>query len=160
MIQFHFACYGAGTPSHDRFFHRAGDRPPKIASEPFLAALPKALLSHRNGGALACIGHVDRAFSYSFVPQRAGPQRQPFANAIGRILLGEPVGHAVRDFNERYAALSTSLAAKLEELGDGAKIPPERICTDWLERNDAEGYLVVGDPAVRLRSCKLAERDA
>lgn len=151
MICFHFACYGLGTPSNDRFFHEPGQPPEKIAEQPFYAALPKALLSHRNGGALACIGHVDRAFAFSFLSPHAGPQLQPFRNAIGRILLGQPVGHAVKDFNERYAALSTALASLLEEIGYGAKIPAEQLSTSWVERNDAEGYLIFGDPAVRLR---------
>ena len=151
MICFHFACYSLGTPSHDRFFHKPGQLPKKIAAQPFYAALPKALLSHRNGGALACIGHVDRAFAFSFLSPEAGPQLQPFRNAIGRILLGQPVGHAVKDFNERYAALSVELASLLEEVGFGAKIPAEQLSSDWLARNDAEGYMVLGDPAVSLR---------
>ena len=151
MICFHFACYSLGTPSHDRFFHKSDQSPKKIAEQPFYAALPKALLSHRNGGALACIGHVDRAFAFSFLSPEAGPQLQPFRNAIGRILLGQPVGHAVKDFNERYAALSTELSSLLEEVGIGAKISAEQLTTKWIGRNDAEGYMIFGDPAVRLR---------
>ena len=62
LIAFHFACYGAGTPSHDRFMHKRGQPPTEIATQPFLAALPTALLAHPNGSALACIGHVERAW--------------------------------------------------------------------------------------------------
>ena len=65
LIAFLFACYGAGTPLTDRFVHKAGEEPPVIAQEPFIAALPKALLAHERGGALACIGHVERAWGYS-----------------------------------------------------------------------------------------------
>jgi len=155
MICFQFACYSLGTPGHDRFFHEPDQSPKKIAEQPFYAALPKALLSHRNGGALACIGHVDRAFAFSFLSPEAGPQLQPFRNAIGRILLGQPVGHAVKDFNERYAALSTELASLLEEIGRGAKIPAEQLSKKWIGRNDAEGYMILGDPAVRLRTGAL-----
>jgi hypothetical protein len=151
MINFHFACYSMGTPSYDRFFHESGKAPPRIADEDFIANLPKKLLSHPNGGALACIGHVDRTFVSSFVPSGAGSQLQPFRNTIGRILSGQPVGHALKDFNERYAALSTSLAYLLEEIEFGVNVSEQRIATDWVERNDAEGYLLVGDPAVRLR---------
>src|SRR5205085_1585152 len=46
MINFHFACYGAGTPANDRFIHEPGQAPPPIAPKPFIAALPQALLAH------------------------------------------------------------------------------------------------------------------
>lgn len=152
MVAFHFACFGAGTPSHDRFIHKPGEAPPQIADESFIAALPQRLLTHPQGGALACIGHVERAWGYSITTAGAGPQLLPFQNAIGRILLGQPVGYAVKDFNERYAALSTSLTGLLEELDFGATdVSDAELAANWVERNDAEGYLVIGDPAVRLR---------
>lgn len=152
MITFHFACYGAGTPSHDRFIHEPEEPPPPIADHPFIAALPKALLTHPQGGALACVGHVERAWGYSIVTPKAGPQLLPFQNAIGRILIGQPVGYAMKDFNERYAALSASLSGLLEELDfNPTAASDEELAANWIERNDAEGYMIVGDPAARLR---------
>ncbi len=151
LIAFHFACYGGGTPSHDRFFHKQGMPPTAIADQPFLAALPKALLAHPNGGALAVIAHVERAWGYSIVTANAGPQLLPFENAIGRILSGQPVGHAIKDFNERYAALATSLSSLLEEASFGATVSDFELVSSWAERNDAEGYVVLGDPAVQMR---------
>ena len=151
LISFHFACYGVGTPSHDRFMHKRGQAPTEIAAQPFLAALPKALLAHPNGSALACIGHVERAWGYSIVTPNAGAQLLPFQNALARIGTGEPVGHAVKDFNERYAALSTSLSSILEQASFGAYVDDRELASAWIERNDAEGYLVLGDPAVALR---------
>jgi hypothetical protein len=155
MVSFHFACYSAGTPSRDRFFHDKDMPPPQIADEDFIAALPQKLLGHPNGGALACIGHIDRAFQDSFISAGAGAQIQPFRNTIGRILVGEPVGYAVKDFNERYAAFSTALAGELEKVRWHASISEDQIAYYWLARNDAEGYMVLGDPAVRLRVDKL-----
>jgi hypothetical protein len=155
MIAFHFACYGAGTPSHDRFLHIPGEPPPPIADEPFVAALPQALLTHPGGGALACVGHVERAWSYSIRTPGAGPQLLPFQNAIGRMLLGQPVGYAMKDFNERFAALSTSLSGLLEEIDFGAQVSDQELATNWIERNDAEGYAIIGDPAARLRVNEL-----
>jgi hypothetical protein len=152
LIAFLFACYGAGTPDRDRFFTKAGEPPKLIAERPFLAALPKALLSHRNGGALACVGHVERAWGYSITPRNAGVQLQPFESAIANILSGKPVGLALRDFNTRFASLSTSLADKLRDISAGAHVPDDELASDWIERNDAGGYLVFGDPAVRLRT--------
>lgn len=150
LIAFFFACYGAGTPLHDRFLHKAGEAPPLIAQEPFIAALPKTLLAQ--GGALACIGHVERAWGYSIQPPTVeSPQLLPFQNAIGRILIGQPIGHALKDFNERYAALSSQLAGTLERIGFGQTVDESTLAANWIERNDAQGYAVIGDPAVHLR---------
>jgi hypothetical protein len=159
VVTFHFACYGAGTPSHDRFFHKPGRRPPQIAPRPFVAALPKRLLSHPGGGALACIGHVERAWGYSIVSNTSSPQLIPFENAIGRILSGKPVGLAMKDFSEKYAALSADLTRILEKVGFGFAPPADRLARLWVERNDAEGYFVLGDPAVRLRVEKFGPGD-
>ena len=84
LVTFNFACFSAGTPATDRYAHDEGSQPSALAPHPFVAALPKALLSHASGGALACIGHVERAWGYSIgrpstgtpasaVPVRAEP---------------------------------------------------------------------------------------
>ena len=155
LVAFHFACFGAGTPARDQFVHTPGQPPPDIAPEPFFARLPQRLLAHPNGGALACIGHVERAWGYSITSSGAGPQRLPFRNCIGRILSGQPVGFAVKDFNERYASLTVTLAGLLQQAGFGVKIPDAVLASRWVERNDAEGYVVLGDPAVALRAADL-----
>ena len=80
----------------------------------------------------------------------------PFQNGIGRILLGQPVGYAMKDFNERFAALSASLSGLLEEIDFGAQVSDQELATNWIERNDAEGYAIIGDPAARLRVNDLA----
>ena len=76
-----------------------------IADKPFVAALPQRLLSHPKGSALAVVGHIERAWACSFDAAAAGAQIGPFRNFIGRVMSGEPVGHATKDFNERYAML-------------------------------------------------------
>ena len=154
-IAFFFGCFSMGTPSHDQYLHRKGEAPPQIAPRSFIAQLPKTLLTHPNGGALACIGHVERAWGTSLATSSGNPQLLPFYNAMGKILLGQPVGCALMDFNERFAALSVSLAQKLEEREYGQEIPDWELASDWLGRNDAGGYMIVGDPAVRLRSADL-----
>jgi hypothetical protein len=154
MITFHFACFGGGTPSRNRFLQFeqvfGGSAIETLADQPFFAALPKALLSHPQGGALACIAHVERAWGCSFIHPQAGVQLLPFANAIGRIIAGQPIGHAMDDFNRRYINLSAMLASKLEnQLNE--PVSDEELAQEWLERNDAESYVIIGDPAVRLR---------
>jgi hypothetical protein len=151
MITFHFACYGAGTPERDNFFHEPGQLPPQIANRPFVAMLPKRLLAQPQGGALAVVGHIERAWGYSIVTPLGGPQLLPYQNTIGRILVGQPVGHALKDFNERYAALSASLSGILEEIRFGAHVSDDELAAAWIERNDAQNYIIVGDPAARLR---------
>lgn len=155
MVIFHFACYGGGTPDRDQFVHEKNQKAPVIADAPFVAALPKKWLTHPAGGALACIGHVERAWGTSIISGMAGPQIQTFQNAIGRILIGQPLGYALKDFNERYAALSTSIANTLHRAGLGDTIDQDTLATNWIERNDAEGYVLIGDPAVHLRAEEL-----
>lgn len=151
LITFHFACFGAGTPDFDNFVHKPNQPPPQIADFPFIAALPKALLSHPKGGALACIGHVERAWGYSIVGPTPVAQLIPFQNAIGRLLVGQPAGYATKDFNEKFATLSASLSNLLEQIGFGLQVPDFELANSWVERNDAGGYMIIGDPAVSLR---------
>jgi len=114
VIAFLFACYGGGTPLEDRFAHEPGAAPPEIAPRPFAAALPGRLLTHPAGGALACIAHVERAWGYSISGQTMEPQIGPFRRALGRLMLGQPVGLAVQEFNDKCAVASVSLANLLE----------------------------------------------
>jgi hypothetical protein len=112
-------------------------------------------LSHPQGGALAVIGHVERAWGYSITGNTTGPQLIPFQNTIGRLLRGEPIGLAMKDFNERYAALSTNLSDLQDKISLNFPISESALAATWIERNDAEGYVVLGDPAVRLRVSDL-----
>jgi Peptidase family C25 len=151
LVVFHFACYSAGTPQYNDF-SKPGVAPPMIAERPFVAGLPQRLLAEPNGGALAVIGHVERAWTCSVATAGAGAQIRPFINALGSVLVGKPVGYAMKDFNERYATLSVDLTTKLRQLSRNATLPMVDLARDWLERTDARNYVVLGDPAVRLRS--------
>ena len=143
----HFACFSAGTPQIDEFTPLGPPVP--LAPRPFVARLPQALMSHPNGGALAVIGHIERAWGWSIATE-AGRQIQPFTNTARAILAGWPVGHAVKDFNERFASLSAELSQMMEYALHGAIVPPQEIARRYMERNDARNYSLLGDPAVRL----------
>ena len=54
-------------------------------------------------------------------------------------------------FNGRHAALSSELTAALENLYRHRPDPYE-LAGLWTANNDARGYIVLGDPAVRLFS--------
>lgn len=152
MVAFHFACFGAGTPREDEFTHlRQGIRERvQIAPSAFLAKLPKKLLAHPKGGALAVIGHIDRAWGSSFLWNQSVAQLSTFESTVQRLLDGYPVGAAMEFFNERYAELAASLSGDLEDLKYNKKVDPLELATTWTANNDARGYAVIGDPAVRL----------
>jgi hypothetical protein len=158
LVAFFFACFSAGAPVQGRYFDRKkiifGDATrPQITGEPFIAALPQRLLAHPNGGALACIGHIDKVWSASFMTQE--PRLEPFQHSLSAILSGLPVGMALMDFNDKFAAVSADLSGKLFE-GDSELVSPKNVDA-WLLRNDAEGYVLLGDPAVRLRVEELKQ---
>lgn len=153
LIAFHFACFGAGTPRYDEFSHLKGGlrERTQIAPSSFLARLPKKLLAHPKGGALAVIGHVDRAWGSSFLWNKSVEQLSTFESALTRLLNGFPIGSAMEYFNERYGELAASLSSELENLKLGKNVDPTELATVWTANNDARGYAVIGDPAVRLR---------
>jgi hypothetical protein len=150
LIHMMFACYGAGCPQFDNFA-RAQPTPPAIAPEAMMARLPQTLLAHPNGGALAVIGHIERAWGYSFVSDRGGSQTQGFRDVMGRLLRGERAGHALDNFNIRWAALSADLSDLLADIAHGQTIADAELANRWVARDDARNYILFGDPAVRLR---------
>jgi hypothetical protein len=159
LVVFSFACYSAGTPTFDTFapsFNRKRDLPTqegkRIAETPFVAALPQRMLSHPRGCALAFIGHVDRAWGFSIKPPDTDEQLIPFRNCIARILKGEPVGLAMRDFTQRYAMLSASLLNSLLTSKEIDLLADYNLVRAWIECNDAQSYIILGDPAAQVKA--------
>jgi hypothetical protein len=162
LVAFLFACYGAGTPRLNDFLFGPNQPPADsderlLADRAFMAALPRRLLSHPQGGALAVIGHIERAWAHSIQPlddqfnplPTVGPQLTMFRNCVGRILSGDPVGHATKDISEKFANVAVLLLTLIGPTG-GTAATDEKLVNTWIERSDLQNYVLLGDPAVRL----------
>jgi hypothetical protein len=153
LISFHFCCYSAGSPSFDDFAPKAHARVP-VSPEPFVARLPQRLLTT---GALAVIGHVERAWPSSVCWPGVGRQIRTFEATLKRLLAGDPVGAAMEEFAGRYAELSTELNDLLQQVWDGGTVDETRLTSLWTTSHDARNFTVLGDPAVRLRIPRVSQ---
>jgi hypothetical protein len=152
LLAFTFACYGAGTPEQDNFYRQAFAEQQPIAPHAFSARLPQRLLAHPKGGALAVIGHVDRAWGTSFTWKRTS-QLDVFESALELLAKGHPVGSAFEFFNQRYSELSSELTIRIDDIKSRRKfddLKQYETANLWTANNDARNYVILGDPAVRL----------
>lgn len=153
MVAVFFACYGAGTPKLDQFARQSGKSVrEEIAPASFVARLPRKLLSHPSGGALAVIGHVERAWGYSFLSPDSSAHTNSFEDAVRELMGRQRVGWATESLNLRYADKATELSGVLEEESyeDTPKKSPYELAGLWTANNDARGYVILGDPAVQV----------
>ncbi|WP_371679698.1 hypothetical protein [Streptomyces sp. NBC_01276] len=148
---FSFCCYGAGTPTTEDFPNPTTDHEPPPATEsPFVARLPQRLLGNPAGGALAFIGHVERAWGCSFLWGDMTPQIAAMTSTLLAILDGKRIGNAMEYLNARYAEVSAQLTSKLSLIERaGLRVEDRDLVGLWTANNDARNYIVIGDPAVR-----------
>jgi hypothetical protein len=169
------ACFGAGTAETSDYRHwldtlrRAGHAGSEIEhvldtlahERPFVAAVPKAALADP-AGPLAFVGHVDLAWTYSFFDLDDRPRRRPgrIVGVIQALLNGHRAGVAMRKLMRFFAEVNTELTALQDARARcGAAIDDEEDADDrerarrghlWMLRQDLAGYVLLGDPAVRL----------
>lgn len=93
MIDFMFACYGVGWPQNDTY-SRTATAAPQIASVSGLAQLPRKLLAHPESGALAVLGHIDRAWGWSFESDNGTAQNGDFRMILNGLMAGNRIGQA------------------------------------------------------------------
>jgi hypothetical protein len=159
-VFFQFACFGYGTPAESDFNHWLGEIP-STAKADFVARFPKKLLGHPQGP-VAFVGHMDAAWLHGFedpdapfLVERWHDRIAPFVYAVNQLLRVQPVGLAMARMNKRYDFANHVIANTIDRDRRG-KITwtPEyvqRFVDNFIFRSDAQNYLVLGDPAARLR---------
>jgi hypothetical protein len=149
LMMFLFACFGGGCPDRDSYFFTPEGVPVPLAPSPLVAALPQALLRR---GALAVVAHVDRAFSYAFEDVMGTPQAQLLRTPLELLMRGKRVGLAADVLNMQWSVLAAQLGMVLGASAPGAQPPRNALVKNLLiARDDARNYIVLGDPATRLR---------
>ena len=154
LIWINFSCFSGGTPIREDI--APGKDRILLAEKPFVNGLAQRLLGHENGGALAVVGHVERLWLHSFREVEGQSHFEAHQSMIDALLDDYPVGAALEHINQRYAELATDMVNLLEELEWGEDIDSSQLATSWCAHNDARGYVVFGDPAVRLPVKKKA----
>lgn len=167
-----FACFGAGTPSISEYFNWLSELAKlgeyknsaeivlqSLASsgQGFIASLPQAALRNPNGP-LAVVGHVDLAWNFSYLDldNPAENRSAKFTRALHSMAMGERIGVAYDEITEWFRVTNFSLSSMYEASDDARinnrpdPIDPKKRGPVWLLRNDLRGYVLLGDPAVRL----------
>jgi hypothetical protein len=148
QMVFLFNCFGLGTPDRDDFYSLT-PRPFRAADTPFTARLPQRLLEH---GALAVLGHVDRAWTASFLSSAstANEDLRLFTDCLRRLMVGKPAGYAREPFGLRWTGLSGVIHNRLQAQRRGEPVDVEEFARLGLPATDARNYVLLGDPGVRL----------
>jgi phosphatidylserine/phosphatidylglycerophosphate/cardiolipin synthase-like enzyme len=149
LLHFFFACYSAGCPKQDTYSYGPGNQPVQIAKETLVSRLPQQLLLQ---GAQAVIGHIDRAWAYSFQTNTGQAMVQSFRDPLVRLLQGRRIGDALDVFDQRWSVLSAGLLTLVQnrEVMPNS-VPASVMANRWVARDDARNYIVLGDPAARLK---------
>jgi hypothetical protein len=150
LIHFFFACYSAGCPKNDTFSYGANNQPVQISQDTIVARLPQKLLLQ---GAQAVIGHIDRAWAYSFQSNSGQAMIQSFRDPLVRLLQGRRVADALDVFDQRWTVLSAGLLTLIQNRDAmPSSVPAAVLANRWVARDDARNYIVLGDPAAKLKT--------
>ena len=122
--------------------------PYRSRKKPSVARLPQKILLQ---GAQAVIGHIDRAWAYSFQTNTGQAMVQSFRDPLVRLLQGRRVGDALDVFDQRWSVLSGGLLTLIQNRDAMPSSVPAVLANRWVARDDARNYVVLGDPAARLK---------
>lgn len=142
-VAFLFACFGGGCPDFDSYHFNDDGTSIQIARKPLISALGQALLAH---GALAVIAHIDTAFADCFLDVNGVPQTNVLRAPLEYLMQGRRVGAAADSLTITWGSLSSRVA-----LTAGKETSPAKLANLVIARDDARNFIVLGDPAARLR---------
>jgi hypothetical protein len=159
-VFFQFACFGYGTPAESDFQHWQDVGMPFNSQQDFISDLPKRLLLHERGP-IAYIGHVDLAWLQGFDdPNHPNPVSEydnritPFIDSCRSLLSGEPLGRSLEEMNKRYDIENAIISNRIDQARKGRIEFSEefysKIAEMYILRSDAQNYMLLGDPAVKL----------
>lgn len=149
-VVFSFACFGAGTPQVSDY-PGGPDGQAVLAEMAFTSRLPQKFLGAPAGGALAFIGHVDRAWSCSFLWKGLGAQVTPFSSTLLALMDGARLGWAMESLTSRYAEIATELTLRMDGFRRyGKRIDDADLVGLWTATHDARAQVIIGDPAIRV----------
>ncbi len=169
-VWFSLACFSAGTPPASAFHPwltalaadgRSGAPDvlrslPRPGERPFIAALPQAALANPQGP-LAVIGHIDLAWTFGFTdPVHQDSRASRVYSTLRTLLAGGRAGVALDALMRTYRDTNDDLMSRYHRQRDAAARQqpdpenPRQLGRLWLQRNDLRGYILLGDPAVRL----------
>lgn len=110
------------------------------------------MLCHESGGALVAIAHVEPAWGYSFLWPDVDQDLKMFKPVLFNILKGRPVGYAMDHISSRLAALMSWLNRILrQDLPFSDVQAKARLPRYWTSNYDTRNYILLGDPAIRLK---------
>ncbi len=163
-VGFLFACYSGGCPAQNSYYFNSDGSSVTVAPAPFITRLPQALLAH---GMLAVIAHVDMAFPFALLDVNGTPQPQAVRTPLELLMRGKRTGLAADTLSIMWSARSSQLAlaqaqappaapAAAPGAAPAASSPRPAAATSaiaqmTMARDDARNYIVLGDPATRLR---------
>ncbi len=175
----YFACFGAGTPVQSAYRRWLAmlEQNGMTGLGPlggvlrgldqgggFVSGIAKAALANPRGP-LALIGHVDLAWSYGYEELRVnddgsitGKSRaRHFSTLLARLVKGERAGAAFSAMQQARSDVGWELNNhydRCREAGGGVEGVDERerlaLGHLWMRHQDLDGYVLLGDPAVRL----------
>ena len=104
------------------------------------------------------IGHIDRAWAYSIQAPKPPDRRSSRFNSLGfisrrragRVCVVRPVLLAL------CGALGGAVERDLADRAAGDAAADRDLVTAWIQRNDAQNYVLLGDPACEIRADVLA----
>lgn len=169
-LWFCFACFSAGTSTRSSYapwIQRLIDDnagAPSLAAvrasapvdqRSFVAALPQVALANPDGP-LAVIGHVDLAWAYAFQELSGHNHASRFTGVLRELVKHRRVGVGLNALTRYVASINAELTLKYHAdeaaRAAGETSPQEAYHRAhlWMTRNDLAGYVLLGDPAVRL----------